>query len=604
VNAFGKRATYRRFYRYPVRQRRWVLTILALSATTAGLAALQPLPLKLLVDSALGTTRTPGWLSSLLGVVGLEPTTGALVGVAALAALLIAVVIALVNAGLDLAWEVAGQRMVYDLAGDLFQKLQRLSLPFHNRRPIGDSLTRLTVDSWSIYTATNAALVSPMVHTLTIITVGFAAWRLDQRMAALTLLLAPVLTITARYFGNRLQARQTARLEARSEVVGFVQQILPALPLIQAYSSQDRNLSHFRSLADSSITTAKKVALTQSLFGSIGGLINTVGRALIIFVGAVQVLEGRMTLGSLLAFIAYLVTLQGAAGGLLSVYGSVKEAQAGLDRVLEVLDVEEEVRDPEHPQRLPVLPVDGRGGIRFEEVTFGYEPGHPVLTNINLEARPGETIALVGPTGAGKSTLVSLIPRFYDPWKGSVSFDGVDLRELGVNDLRRHVALVRQDPLLLPITVADNIAYGRPGATPAEIEMAAVAANADEFIRRLPDGYHTVLGERGDSLSGGQRQRLAIARALLKDAPVLILDEPSSALDAETEHLLLKALDRLMAGRTTFVIAHRLSTIRRADMIIVLNEGYIVESGTHNQLLERKGLYHHLHDLQSVGGRR
>jgi len=238
--------------------------------------------------------------------------------------------------------------------------------------------------------------------------------------------------------------------------------------------------------------------------------------------------------------------------------------------------------------------------VRLENVTFGYESARPVLKGVTLEAQPGEIVAIIGPTGTGKSTLVSLIPRFFDPWQGRVMIDGMDLRDVQLASLRKHVALVLQEPFLLPLTVAENIAYGRPEASRDEVVAAAVAASADGFIRRLPEGYDTVIGERGATLSGGEKQRISIARALLKDAPILILDEPTSALDAETEALLLEALDRLIAGRTTFIIAHRLSTIRNADRIVVMDDGQIIETGTHQELLAANGQYHRFHSLQNA----
>jgi ATP-binding cassette subfamily B protein/subfamily B ATP-binding cassette protein MsbA len=270
--------------------------------------------------------------------------------------------------------------------------------------------------------------------------------------------------------------------------------------------------------------------------------------------------------------------------------------------VVEVLEAEVEVADPARPVAVPSGGL--RGEVRLQGVTVGYTPGRPVLTDVDLHAQPGQTIALVGRTGAGKSTLASLIPRFFDPWAGHITIDGIDLRDLRLTDLRRNVALVTQEPLLLPTTIADNIAYGRPDAGPDAIEAAARAANAHEFIATLPDGYQTTLGERGATLSGGQRQRLAIARALLKDAPVLVLDEPTAALDAQTEHLLLEALDHLVAHRTTFVIAHRLSTIRNAHQIAVLDHGHITHTGTHHQLLTTSPLYRTLHDLSAGTGAR
>ena len=294
----------------------------------------------------------------------------------------------------------------------------------------------------------------------------------------------------------------------------------------------------------------------------------------------------------------YLHTIRNSMVSLLGVYGNLKVSEASIDRIAEILDSEEVVEERAGAVELRKLPEGGVGEVRFERVTVGYEAGRPVLQDISLRARPGEVIAFVGRTGAGKSTLVSLLPRFLDPWEGRVMIGGQDLRDVTVSCVRSQIGLVLQVAFLWPLSVADNIAYGRPDATREQIVAAARAANADEFIRALPDGYDTVLGERGATLSGGQAQRLSIARALLKDAPILILDEPTSALDAETEALLLSALKRLVAGRTTFIIAHRLSTIRHADQIILLDNGRIAESGRHQQLLARGGLYERVHSLQ------
>jgi ATP-binding cassette subfamily B protein/subfamily B ATP-binding cassette protein MsbA len=291
--------------------------------------------------------------------------------------------------------------------------------------------------------------------------------------------------------------------------------------------------------------------------------------------------------------------MQYAADTLLKTYGSVKPVEASIDRVMEILEIsEDEIRDTPEAKHLMLRPAANGLSIRFENVTFGYEPGVNTLKDITLEARAGETIALIGPTGAGKTTLASLIPRFYDVSAGRICVDGIDVRDLTVSSLRSHISIVLQDPFLFPVSVAENIAYGRPEASRQEVVDAGKAANADAFIRLLPQGYDTVLAENGASLSGGERQRLAIARALLKNAPVLILDEPTSALDSVTESLILEALERLLAGRTTFIIAHRLSTIRRADKIIVLDGGRIVETGTHSALIERAGLYRKLHTIQ------
>jgi ATP-binding cassette subfamily B protein/subfamily B ATP-binding cassette protein MsbA len=307
--------------------------------------------------------------------------------------------------------------------------------------------------------------------------------------------------------------------------------------------------------------------------------------------------------GSVLVFLSYLGSLYAPLEALMYTTSTLQGAAGNARRVLEVLTVEPEVSDRPGAAELPAL----AGHVRLEGVTFGYEPGRPVLRGVSVEVLPGQTVAIVGFTGAGKTTLVSLVPRFFDPWEGRVLVDGHDVRGVQFRGLREQVAVVLQEPLLFPISVADNIAYGRPGATREAIESAARTANAHDFIRRLPQSYDTVVGPRGATLSGGERQRLSIARAMLKDAPFLILDEPTSALDAETEGLLLEALKRLMKGRTTLLIAHRFSTIRGADRILVLDEGQLIETGTHEELLARQGLYAHLYGIQfglpaAVGG--
>jgi ATP-binding cassette subfamily B protein/subfamily B ATP-binding cassette protein MsbA len=414
---------------------------------------------------------------------------------------------------------------------------------------------------------------------------------MDPQLALLLVLAAPALALSGKYFGGKIRCNARSNRQAQSRIMAFVHQTLSAVPLVQAFNATRSNRVHLRSLSDAAVMHSQRSVLFKNAFKFVNGFTLTIGAALVLYAGGGRVLSGALSVGSLLVFVAYMRSIQRASESLMTTYGNLKAVEASIERVLEILDSQEGVRERAGAQPLPGCSMGRCGQVRFEGVTFGYEAGRPVLSGVTLEGRPGETIALVGATGAGKSTLVSLIPRFFDPWEGRVLVDGRDVRDVQLASLRSRVALVLQEPFLLPLTVAQNIAYGRPQASQEEIVAAAEAANAAEFIRRLPGGYETVLGERGATLSGGQRQRLAIARALLKDAPILILDEPTSALDAQTESLLLEALDRLMAQRTTFIIAHRLSTIQGADRIAVLEAERLVETGTHQELVAKGGVY-------------
>jgi ATP-binding cassette subfamily B protein len=589
---------YRRLLPYVAAQWPALALIVLLTVAASLLTAFQPWPLKLLVDYALGTASPPDSLRLLLAKFSLRPTPVVLIVLAAVASFLLFAVNSAVDAGFTWAWARAGQRMVYGLAAAVFHRLQRLSMLFHSRRSVGDSLSRLTTDSWCVYSLTADVLMAPGQRVLTLSTIGIVAWKLDPGLATLSLLLAPALAASSFFFGRRLKIRARLGREAQSRLLSFVHQTLEAIPVVQAFGAEPDNGQRYQTLAADAVSLSQRGALLTSAYGLVNGLITTTGTALVLYVGGHRVLAGTLSIGTLLVFLSYVRTMQSAAEQLLKTYGNLKQVEASMDRVLEILALEEEVRDA--PGAKPLAPRRGgrSGQIRLEGVTFGYEPGRPVLDGVSLETKPGETVAVVGPTGAGKSTLVSLIPRFFDPWEGRVLFDGIDAREIQLSSLRSHISMVLQEPFLQPLSVAENIAFGRPDATREEIVAAAVAANADEFVRRLPEGYDTVLDQRGASLSGGERQRLAIARALLKDAPVLILDEPTAALDAQTEALLLEALERLMEGRTTIIIAHRLSTIRRADRIVVLEAGRVVEAGTHLELQGAGGCYQQLNSLQ------
>ena len=591
---------YRTLWRYPAKQARLLATIIAVTVMSAAASALQPLPMKMLIDNGLGSKPLSGGPAAGLNLVGLgDASPRVIVAVAAFAAFVLSVMFSALGSGLGWLWESTGQRLVSDVMIDLHGKLQRLSRSFHLRNPVGDLLSRIQWDSQSIYTAVSAVFVSPIIHVITTLLVGFAAWRQSPHLAIVVLAMAPILAGTTSFFGPRLRERAAASRQSQSAVTSFVTQVMHAMPVVQSFTSEERNLETFRALSGRAVANTRRESFLGAIAETLGQMVSTVGAAVVLVVGGREVMAGSMTVGGLLVFVAYLRTLEAQAQGLMEIYRSLRSAEAMLDRVVEVLESGEEVVEAVHPVSLPMVP--GGSSVVFEEVSFGYEVGRPVLSGVSLRVEPGQRVALVGRSGAGKTTLVSLVPRFFDPQSGRVLIDGVDIRDVRLRDVRERVSVVRQDPILLPVSVAENIAYGRPSASRADVEEAAEEALAAGFIRDLPDGFDTVVGERGASLSGGQQQRLAIARAFLKDAPILILDEPTSALDAESESLLVKAIERLTMDRTVLVIAHRLSTVRNADVIVVMDEGRIVESGSHGELVARGGAYAQFHQLQLIG---
>jgi ATP-binding cassette subfamily B protein len=589
---------YSRLARYAQRQWKALTVIVMLTLISALFAALMPWPIKILVDYALADSELPLFFQNLIGFFSVPQTSAALIIMAGSISLLLFIISSALEVALTMMWSSAGQRMVYEFATDLFDRLCALTLVFHGRHAVGDSLSRLSVDTYSVFSVVQGLLVAPIKHIFTLCAVAGFAWFMDPQLTLLAFVLVPLMVVMATYVGARLKARAKAQREAQSQIMSLVQRTLAAMPVVQAFGAEQRNQLEFENLSATAVARAQRSVLLVNSFGFMNGFLMTTGTAVVLFFGSQRVLSGELSVGSLLVFVAYLGTIRGAMLGLMSMYGSLKVAEASIDRVLEVIDSVEVVEDRPGAVELQLTGNGAIGDLQIENVSVGYEAGRTVLSNITLEAKAGETVALVGPTGSGKTTLVSLLPRFLDPWEGRVVIGGKDIRDIRLSSLRDHIGLVLQESFLLPISVAANIAYGRPDASQAEIVAAAKAANADEFIRLLPEGYDTVLAERGATLSGGQGQRLSIARALLKDAPILILDEPTSALDAQTEALLLAALERLMSGRTTFIIAHRLSTIRNADRIVVLENGRVIETGSHERLLSVGGYYQRAYGLQ------
>jgi ATP-binding cassette, subfamily B, bacterial len=581
---------YTLLLRYAAR-RRWgwaAITGTTLLSTAVGLAA--PLPLKVLVDNVLGSHPTPELLASLPGAGG---DHGLLVWVVALE-VAVFVAAAALDVALTMLWLVVGQAMVFDVVRDVFARVQRRSLREHLKHPIGDTMERVAGDSWAVHTVVDELVFTPFHALVAIAGIAAIMWQLAPELTAVSFAVAPFMAAAAVALGKPVRLAGERRREVEGELQSHVQQTLAGITVVQAFGGEWRQHRDFEQLAGAAVGSEVRIALASGLNTLASGMVGTLGAAVVLLVGAHQALDGDITIGSLIVFVTYLTILQTQLAGLAGVYPSLQAARPSIDRVVEVLEAAPDVVD----RPGAVAPVGVRGEVAFEGVWFGYERGRPVLRGLTFEAGPGEVVAVVGPTGAGKSTLAGLLPRFFDPDRGCVRLDGRDLRGLRLESVRASVSLVLQESFLFPFSIAENIAYGRPGASREEIEAAARAASAHEFVSRLPDGYDTLVGERGATLSGGERQRVAIARALLKDAPVLVLDEPTSALDAETERSLLAALERLMAGRTTVVIAHRLSTIRRADRILVLRAGEIVERGSHDELIALGGAYAHMHAIQ------
>jgi ATP-binding cassette, subfamily B, bacterial len=581
---------YRLLLRYARTQRRALIVIFALTLAASALVAAQPWPMKLLVDHVLGSKPLPELLQS----TGFPTSSITLLGVIVAAGLVLFALNATMDAVLAWTWTRAGRRMVYDLAEDLFARLQRRSLLYHQRASVGDTMGRITVDSWSVYQTLETLVVSPLHAILAITAMVLLMAQLSPLLTWVSLAIAPFIVGASFLVGKPLRAAARMKREIETRIQSHIHQTLAGLPVVQAFTQEGREHERLQEYAGVAIAAQQRTALVGSINSLSSGLVMTVGTAIVLWLGAREVLAGTMTIGDILVFLVYLGSLQAQMKILANTYTGMQTIRASVDRVAEVLETAPEITDV--PGAVALLNVHGH--IEIERVTFGYDPQQPVLHEVSLEIKAAETLAIVGPTGAGKTTLANLIPRFFDPSRGRVLIDGHDVREVTLRTLRDQIALVLQESVLFPTSIAENIAYGRPEASREDIAAAARAANAHEFIAKLPQGYETEVGERGETLSGGERQRIAIARALLKNAPILILDEPTSALDAETEHLVLEAMERLKAGRTTIVIAHRLSTVRRADRVAVLKAGRIEEFGTHDDLMARGQLYARLHNIQ------
>lgn len=486
------------------------------------------------------------------------------------------------------------QRVIIDVRELLYIKFQKLQLSYYEKKQTGTIMSYITND----VAALQAALVDSLIEMVTELSILIGSlimmFYLDWKLSIVTLVVVPVIGQAMKVFGRKLKMSGALIQERTAEITSLLQESISGVRVVKSFAREDYEIKRFQNQNDLNFRANMKSVQLSSLLTPTVEFLAAVIVAVILWFGGYQVVNGALTAGALVAFLTYAVNLANPVKRISRVYGTINKAMAAAERVFNVLDTEEELKDKPNAIELPKI----SGTVKFDHVSFGYKEGVNVLYDLTLEAKPGQVIAFVGPSGAGKSTIANLIPRFYDVTAGSIKIDDIDIRDVKIQSLREQIGVVPQETMLFSGSVKDNIRYGRLDATDEEIIEAAKAANAHNFIMNLSDGYETKIGERGITLSGGQRQRIAIARAILKNPRILILDEATSALDTESEEIVQEALDKLMIGRTSFVIAHRLSTIIHADKIIVLENGRVCESGTHQQLMQTGGLYSHLYNIQ------
>jgi len=566
---------YRRVLRYY--QPFWGKTIIGLflSLVGIGLNLLKPWPFKIIVDDFL--RPTPAARSDWHTWVPLL----------CLALVVIQVLWGIINWITNYLFVKIGLQALLKLRTDLYAHLQRLSLKFHDARRSADSSFRVAYDSQSIQTIYNKGFTNIFASVIALIGTFIVMLRLDWVLTLLSLSIVPLIVGAIYFFASRIRSESTSIQEHESAVLAQAQEGLSSIRMVHAFGREDFEVRQFHQQAQQSLQANLRLTLTNVNSALVISTLMVIGTAAMYYVGTLHVLAGTLSLGSLLVFSAYLLMLYQPLESLTYTAWAMEGATAGAKRCFEVLDSQDDVRDS--PNAVDIS--SAKGAIEFRSVDFGYAESRIVLRDINLSIAPNQIVGLVGGTGTGKSTLLSLVPRFYDPTIGSVMLDGRDVREITKKSLRAQIAIVLQDTLLFSTTVRENIAYGRPDATEEEIIEAACRAQAEEFIRQMPQGYSSLVGERGGHLSVGQRQRIGIARAFLKNAPILLLDEPTSALDPSTEAAIMETIKELMRGRTTLIATHRLATIHNLDQIIVLDHGRIIEQGRGPELLTRRSVY-------------
>ena len=574
--------------------RLWVVVVFAamMVETLASLAA--PWPLKVVLDNALGHDKLPAWLAWIHDL-GIDRDTMGLALFAAAATIVIALLDAIADYVDNYYTESVGQWVAHDLRIRIYDHLHRLSLGYYATHQTGTMLSTLTSDVATVQDFASSATLSIVVDLMTIVgMLGIMFW-LEWDFALIAVGVTPFLLLFVMRFKKAVKDATRDVRKRQSDIVAVAEQGLGSMRSVKAFDRQDLEAQRMDAASRATVQAALNARRIKSLLGPVVAVVVALCTAFVLWRGTALIVANAMTVGALTVFLAYLAKFFKPVQDLAKMTNTIAQTAVGLERIQTILSADDVI----HEKPGASAPAALRGEVTFEHVAFAYDRDTPVLKDVSFAVKPGQVVGVVGGTGSGKSTIVSLIPRFYDVAGGAVRVDGTDVRDYQLHPLRRQIGFVLQETVLFHGTIRDNIAYGRPGgATDAEIVAAAKLANADEFIAKMPKGYDTVVGERGDTLSGGQRQRIGIARAVIRDNPILILDEPTAALDTESERLVMEGLERLMKGRTVITIAHRLSTIRDADNIIVLADGVVAEQGTHDELIARNGIYADLYHVQ------
>jgi ATP-binding cassette, subfamily B, bacterial len=569
-----------------------LLGFLAIAGESAA-NLLQPWPLKIVLDDVLRSHNSHAWTMKIVQrIVGTDAI--AVLKFACAAVLAIAVLDAICTYAEKYLTTSVAQWISYDLRLTIYAHIQKLSLAFHDNKRTGDLISRVTDDIEAIQSFIMNGLLGVLINAMTLVGMIAVMFWLNWKFTLIALSVVPILFVVVYSYTRRIKKAAREVRKKEGEITSVVQEVLSSIRVVKAFAREDYEVRRLEQDSLEAVDIAMRARTLKAKLTPLVGIVVAVGTGLVLWFGARLVMSGSLTAGSLVVFILYLGKMYKPMQEISKMTDTYSKAAVGYERLQEVLETELEIKDLPKAKRAPKF----RGEIEFEQVSFSYNPDSQTLKDVSFKIETGHVSALVGPTGAGKTSIISLLARFYDPEKGVIKIDGTDIKTFQQKSLRQQMSFVLQDTVLFHAPVWQNIAYGKPGSSRSEIIKAAEMANAAEFIERLPERYDTIIGERGMTLSGGQRQRIAIARAVIRNTPILLLDEPTSGLDSASEKLVFEALDRLMQGRTVVVIAHRLSTIQRADVIFVVDNGEIVERGKHEELMTLNGVYAELHNLQ------